>query len=159
MGQIPKIRLAAGLTAFSDTAIDMFGPLKIRLGRKTLKEPHAITFTCMTTREPARGVSCTTRSMYVKHHVKNVWKMSYFHTLFMFFTHFSHAFHTRIAHACEILHSEIYVKRVWSDVNNFTHIFTYTSHGVSHRLSHVNPHLTHIFIHFTWGFTWAFTCI
>ena len=72
MGQISKIRLAAGLTAFSDTAIDMFGPLKIRLGRKTLKEPHAITFTCMTTREPARGVSCTTRSMYVKHHVKNV---------------------------------------------------------------------------------------
>ena len=51
MGQIPKIRVAAGLTAFSDTAIDMFGPLKIRLGRKTLKEPHAITFTCLTTRE------------------------------------------------------------------------------------------------------------
>ena len=35
--------------------------------------------------------SGTTRSMYVKHHVKNVWKMSYFHTLF---THFSHVFHT-----------------------------------------------------------------
>ena len=61
-----------------------------------------------------------------------------FHT---FFTHFSHAFHTHISRACEILHSEIYVKRVWSDVIPFTHIFTYTSHGVSHRLSHVNPHV------------------
>ena len=36
--------------------------------------------------------------------------------------------------------SVIYVKRVWNDVNPFTHIFTYTSHGVSHRLSHVKPH-------------------
>ena len=51
MGQIPKLRVAARFPAFSDTAIDMFGPLKIRLGRKTLKEPHAITFTRMTTRE------------------------------------------------------------------------------------------------------------
>ena len=51
MGQIPKLRVAARFPAFSDTAIDMFGPLKIRLGRKTLKKPHAITFTCMTTRE------------------------------------------------------------------------------------------------------------
>ena len=48
MGQIPKPRVAARFPAFSDTAIDMFGPLKIRLRRKTLKEPHAITFTCMT---------------------------------------------------------------------------------------------------------------
>ena len=51
MGQIPKLRVAARFPAFSDTAIDMFGPLKIRLGRKTLKKPHAITFTCMATRE------------------------------------------------------------------------------------------------------------
>ena len=51
MGQIAKLRVAARFPALSDTAIDMFGPLKIRLGRKTLKEPHAITFTCMTTRE------------------------------------------------------------------------------------------------------------
>ena len=28
----------------------MFGPLQIRVGRKTLKEAHAIIFTCMTTR-------------------------------------------------------------------------------------------------------------
>ena len=70
---------------------------------------------------------------------KNVWKLSNFHTLF---TRFSHTFHMNfihISHACEILLSEIYVKWVWNGVNPFTHIFTYTSHGVSHRLSHVTP--------------------
>ena len=36
--------------AFCNTAIDMFGPLQIRVGRKTLKEAHAVIFTCMTTR-------------------------------------------------------------------------------------------------------------
>ena len=60
-----------------------------------------------------------------------------FHT---FFTHFSHEFHTHISHASEILRSKIYMKRVWNDVNPFTHIFTNTSHGVSHRLSHVKLH-------------------
>ena len=49
MGQIPKLRVAAGFPAFSNTAIDMFGPLQVRLGRKTLKEAHVIIFTCMTT--------------------------------------------------------------------------------------------------------------
>ena len=71
---------------------------------------------------------------------KNVWKLSNFHSFQTFFTHVSHEFHTDISHACEILQSEIYVKRVWNDVKPFTHIFTYTSHGVSHRLSHVKPH-------------------
>ena len=33
-----------------DTAIDMFGPLQVRLGRQTLKEAHVIIFACMTTR-------------------------------------------------------------------------------------------------------------
>ena len=69
-----------------------------------------------------------------------MWKLSNFRTLF---TRFSHTFHMNfihISHACEILHSEIYVKCVWNDVNPVTHIFTYTSHGVSHRLSHVTPH-------------------
>ena len=81
--------------------------------------------------------------------VKNV---LFSHSFHMFFTHFWHAFHTHISHACEILHSEIYVKRVWNDVNPFTHIFTYTSHGVSHRLSHVNPHLnSHIFSYTSHG--------
>ena len=50
MGQLPKLRVAVGFPAFSNTAIDMFGPLQIRVGRKTLKEAHAIIFTCMTTR-------------------------------------------------------------------------------------------------------------
>ena len=91
---------------------------------------------------------------------KTMWKMCekcpvftlISHVFHTFFTHFSHAFHTHISHACEILHSEIYVKRVWNDVNPFTHIFTYTSHGVSHRLSHVNPHLnSHIFSYTSHG--------
>ena len=50
MGQLPKLRVAVGFPAFSNTPIDMFGPLQIRVGRKTLKEAHAIIFTCMTTR-------------------------------------------------------------------------------------------------------------
>ena len=50
MGQLPKLRVAVGFPAFSNTAIDMFGPLQIRVGRKTLKEADAIIFTCMTTR-------------------------------------------------------------------------------------------------------------
>ena len=50
MGQLPKLRVAVGLPAFCNTAINMFGPLQIRVGRKTLKEAQAIIFTCMTTR-------------------------------------------------------------------------------------------------------------
>ena len=50
MGQLPKLRVAAGFPAFSNTAIDMFGPFQVKVGRKTLKEAHAIIFTCMTTR-------------------------------------------------------------------------------------------------------------
>ena len=50
MGQIPKLRVAAGFPAFSNTAIAMFGPFQVRIGRKTLKEAQAIIFTCMTTR-------------------------------------------------------------------------------------------------------------
>ena len=38
MGQISKLRVAAGFPAFSNTAIAIFGPLQVRLGRKTLKE-------------------------------------------------------------------------------------------------------------------------
>ncbi len=50
MGQIPSLRVAAGLPPFTNTAIDMFGPFHIRLGRKTLKEAQVIIFTSMTTR-------------------------------------------------------------------------------------------------------------
>ena len=50
MGQIPSLRVAAGFPAFSNTAMDMFGPLQIRLNRKTLKEAQIVIFTCMTTR-------------------------------------------------------------------------------------------------------------
>ena len=50
MGQIPSLRVAAGFPPFTNTAIDMFGPFHIRLGRKTLNEAQVIIFTCMTTR-------------------------------------------------------------------------------------------------------------
>ena len=47
MGQIPSIRVAAGFPPFANTALDMFGPFHIRLGRKTLKEAQVIIFTCI----------------------------------------------------------------------------------------------------------------
>ena len=50
MGQLPKLRVAAGFPAFSSTALDMFGPFRVKVGRKTLKEGHVIIFTCMTTK-------------------------------------------------------------------------------------------------------------
>lgn len=50
MGQIPNLRVAAGFPAFSNTAMDMFGPVQIKLGRKTLKEAQVIIFACMTSR-------------------------------------------------------------------------------------------------------------
>jgi len=50
MGQIPSLRVAAGFPPFSNTAIDMFGPLRIKLNRKTLKEAQVVIFACMTTR-------------------------------------------------------------------------------------------------------------
>jgi len=46
MGQLPKLRVAVGFPAFSNTAIDMLGLLQIRVARKTVKEAHAIIFTC-----------------------------------------------------------------------------------------------------------------
>ena len=48
MGQIPSI--AAGLPQFSNTAMDMLGPIQIRVKRKTLKDAQVIIFICMTTR-------------------------------------------------------------------------------------------------------------
>ena len=50
LGQIPNLRVAAGFPAFSNTAMDIFGPVQIKLGRKTLKEAQVIIFTCMTSR-------------------------------------------------------------------------------------------------------------
>ena len=41
MRQISSLRVAAGFPPFSNTAIDMFGPVHIKLNRKTLKEAQA----------------------------------------------------------------------------------------------------------------------
>ena len=50
MGQLPTLRVAAGSPVFTHTAIDMFGPIQIRLNRRTLKEAQVAIFTCMTSR-------------------------------------------------------------------------------------------------------------
>ena len=50
MEQIPSLRVAAGFLPFSNTDFDMFGPLHIKLNRKTLKEAQVVIFTCMTSR-------------------------------------------------------------------------------------------------------------
>ena len=50
MGQLPTLRVAVGFPPFSCTAMDMFGPLHIRLNRRTLQEAQVIIFTCTTTR-------------------------------------------------------------------------------------------------------------
>ena len=50
MGRIPSLRVAAGFPPFCNTAIDMFGPLHIKLNRKTLKEAQVVIFACMTSR-------------------------------------------------------------------------------------------------------------
>ena len=49
MRQVPSLRVAAGFPPFSNTAIDMFGPLHIKPQRKTLKEAQVVIFACMTT--------------------------------------------------------------------------------------------------------------
>ena len=56
MGQIPTIRVNPNYPAFSHTAIDMFGPLQIRLNRKTMKEAQVIIFTCTTSRAIHYGI-------------------------------------------------------------------------------------------------------
>ena len=50
MGQLPTLRAAAGFPPFSNTAMDMFGPVHIRLNRRTPKEAQVVIFTCTTTR-------------------------------------------------------------------------------------------------------------
>ncbi|KAK3738427.1 hypothetical protein QZH41_005629 [Actinostola sp. cb2023] len=62
MGQIPSLRVAVGLPAFSNTAMDMFGPLQIRMNRKTLKEAQVIIFTCMSTSRAVHLELVTDRS-------------------------------------------------------------------------------------------------
>ncbi|XP_028417495.1 uncharacterized protein LOC114541894 [Dendronephthya gigantea] len=49
-GQLRSLRVAMGLPAFTITAMDMFGPIQIRMNRKTCKEAQVIIFTCMTMR-------------------------------------------------------------------------------------------------------------
>ena len=50
MGQLPSCRTDANNPAFANTALDLFGPFEIKLGRKTIKEAWCCIFTCMTSR-------------------------------------------------------------------------------------------------------------
>ena len=50
MGQVPSLRVAAGFPPFSNTAMDMFVLLQIRLNRRTLQEAQVAIFACTTTR-------------------------------------------------------------------------------------------------------------
>ena len=48
--QVPRLRVAAGFPSFSNTAMDMVGPLQIKLNGRTLQEAQVVIFTCTTTR-------------------------------------------------------------------------------------------------------------
>ena len=50
MGQLPVYRTDIKHPAFANTALDLFGPFEIKLGRKTIKEAWCRIFTCMTSR-------------------------------------------------------------------------------------------------------------
>lgn len=45
MGQLPSLRVAGGLPPFSNTAMDMFGPLQVKLNRGTVTEAQVIILT------------------------------------------------------------------------------------------------------------------
>jgi hypothetical protein len=50
MGQLPSYRTDVYHPAFANTALDLFGPFEIKVGRKTIKEAWCCIFTCMTSR-------------------------------------------------------------------------------------------------------------
>ena len=50
VGQVPSLRVTVGFPPFSNTAMDMFGSLQVRLNRRTLREAQVVIFTCTTTR-------------------------------------------------------------------------------------------------------------
>jgi hypothetical protein len=50
MGQLPSYRTHVYHPAFANTALDLFGPFEIKVGRKTIKQAWCCIFTCMTSR-------------------------------------------------------------------------------------------------------------
>ena len=50
MGQLPNQRTSPGEPAFSNTALDFFGPFEIKVARKSVKDAWCCIFTCMTSR-------------------------------------------------------------------------------------------------------------
>jgi hypothetical protein len=50
MGQLPIYRTEVNHPAFANTALDLFGPLEMKVGRKTIKEALCCIFTCTTSR-------------------------------------------------------------------------------------------------------------
>ena len=86
---------------------------------------------------PVMPVTTSYRSMYVKHHVKNEWKFSYFHTLFSlfshtFYMHFTHIFHMHVKFCM--------VKYMWKGcevMSTLSHIFSHTLHVGFHMGFHM----------------------
>ena len=94
---------------------------------------------CLYKRGHYDDVTFTTRSIYVKHHVKNVWKMSYFHTLF---TRFSHTFHLHFTHIFHVHVKFCIVKytSMWKGcevTSSLSHIFSHTLHMGFHTGFHM----------------------
>lgn len=50
MGQVPSLRVAAGFPPFSNTAMDISGPLQIMFNRRTQQEAQVVIFTFTSTR-------------------------------------------------------------------------------------------------------------
>lgn len=50
MGQLPSFRTDVGTTPFTNTAVDLFGPVKVKIARKTVDKAYGCLFTCLTSR-------------------------------------------------------------------------------------------------------------
>ena len=71
MKQLPSYRTDANNPTFPNTALDLFGPFEVKVGRKTIKEAWCCIFTCMTSR--ATFLMAVRRFISLRGHPKLVW--------------------------------------------------------------------------------------
>jgi len=50
MGPLPPFRVEPDTAPFANTSVDLFGPLQVKVARKTLDKAYGCLFTCLTTR-------------------------------------------------------------------------------------------------------------